>query len=64
MLLIKTINKLMAQTHIVDRLLIPLLISCQLTILTFEICNKFGVSCIRFLGMVFEIPYFILQLSD
>jgi hypothetical protein len=54
---------LMAQTHIVDRLLIPLFISRQLTILTFEIRNKFDVSCVRFLGMVFEIPYFIFQLS-
>jgi hypothetical protein len=54
----------MAQTHIVDRLLILLLISHQLTILTFEIRNKFGVSCVRFFGTVFEIPYFILQLSN
>jgi hypothetical protein len=64
MMLIKTINKLMAHTHIVHRLLVPLLFSQQPTLLNFEIRNKFGVSCIRFLGMAFKIPHFILQLCD
>ncbi len=54
----------MAHTPIVHRLLVPLLFSQQLTILNFEIRNKFGVSCVRFLGMAFKIPHFFLQLCD